>query len=112
VLRDVALRLKSALRHQDHLARLGGEEFAVLVAGLSTADVIEVAERLRHAVAAAPVITGVDEIEVRISVGVAQRRAKDSLSLLLQRADRALYAAKAGGRNRVVSDLMAVSATG
>jgi diguanylate cyclase (GGDEF)-like protein len=110
VLREVALRLRSALRHQDHLARLGGEEFAVLVSGLSAADVIEVAERLRHAVAAAPAMTGADEIEVRISIGVAQRRDDESLSLLLQRADKALYAAKAGGRNRVVSDVLVDSA--
>jgi diguanylate cyclase (GGDEF)-like protein len=110
VLREVALRLKSALRHQDHLARLGGEEFAVLISGFSAPGVIEVAERLRHAVAAAPVMTGTDEIEVRISIGVAQRREGESLSLVLQRADKALYAAKAGGRNRVVSDLPAESA--
>jgi diguanylate cyclase (GGDEF)-like protein len=107
VLREVSARLKGALRHQDHLARLGGEEFAVLVSGLSAAGVIEVAERLRQAVAAAPVRTGDDEIEVRISIGVAQRRGEESLTLVLQSADKALYAAKAGGRNRVVSDLLA-----
>jgi len=112
VLREVALRLKSALRHQDHLARLGGEEFAGLVSGLSTAGVIEIAERLRQAVAAAPVLSGADEIEVRISIGVAQRRDDESLSLVLQRADKALYAAKTGGRNRVVSDLLTESAAG
>jgi diguanylate cyclase (GGDEF)-like protein len=110
VLREVASRLQSALRHQDHLARLGGEEFAVLVSGLFAPAVIEVAERLRQAVAAAPVMAGADEIEVRISIGIAQRRDDESLSLLLQRADKALYAAKAGGRNRVVSDLAASAA--
>jgi diguanylate cyclase (GGDEF)-like protein len=111
VLREIASRLKSALRHQDHLARLGGEEFAVLVSGLSTAGVIEIAERLRQAVAAAPVMSGGDEIEVRISIGVAQRRDDENLGLVLQRADKALYAAKAGGRNRVVVGL-AESAAG
>lgn len=107
VLREVSARLKAALRHQDHLARLGGEEFAVLVSGFSAAGVIEVAERLRQSVAAAPVTTADDDIEVRISIGVAQRRGDESLAQVLQRADKALYAAKAGGRNRVVSDLLA-----
>jgi diguanylate cyclase (GGDEF)-like protein len=107
VLREVAVRLKAMLRHEDHLARLGGEEFAVLISGLSAAGVVEVAERLRLAVAAAPVTTTAGDIEVRLSIGVAQLRDDESLRLVLQRADKALYAAKAGGRNRVVSDLLA-----
>ena len=53
VLREIATRLKAMLRHQDQLARLGGEEFAVLLSGLSAPGVVEVAERLRQAVAAA-----------------------------------------------------------
>jgi diguanylate cyclase (GGDEF)-like protein len=95
------------LRHQDHLARLGGEEFAVLISGLSAARVVEVAERLRQAVAAAAVPTTAGDIEVRLSIGVAQLRDAESLGQVLQRADKALYAAKAGGRNRVVFDLLA-----
>jgi diguanylate cyclase (GGDEF)-like protein len=106
-LREVAVRLKAMLRHQDHLARLGGEEFAVLISGLSAARVVEVAERLRQAVAAAAVPTIAGDIEVRLSIGVAQLRDAESLGQVLQRADKALYAAKAGGRNRVVFDLMA-----
>jgi len=106
-LREVAVRLKAMLRHQDHLARLGGEEFAVLISGLSAARVVEVAERLRQAVAAAAVPTTAGDIEVRLSIGVAQLRDEESLGQVLQRADKALYAAKAGGRNRVVFDLLA-----
>jgi two-component system cell cycle response regulator len=110
VLREVSTRLQAVLRHQDQLARLGGEEFAVLLSGLSAFGIVEVAERLRQAVALMPVIIFEDELEVRISIGVAQLRSGDSLGLLLQRADKALYAAKAGGRNPVVCDLLAETA--
>jgi diguanylate cyclase (GGDEF)-like protein len=105
VLRTVSQRMRGVLRKEDLLARMGGEEFAVLLTWMSSEEVLEVAERLRLAIAATPVATASATIEVRVSIGVAHRGAGDAdLEQLLGRADRALYAAKNGGRNRVIVD--------
>ncbi len=104
VLREVSSRLKSVMRHEDLLARLGGEEFAVLLGGLTAPEIADVGERLIQAVAAEPVAAASAAIEVRISAGAAQRLGAENLDALMRRADQALYAAKAGGRNRLVCD--------
>ncbi|RXZ66402.1 GGDEF domain-containing protein [Pelagerythrobacter rhizovicinus] len=83
------------------VSRLGGEEFAVLLAGATLADGRGYAERVRARLAAdPPVHLGVDQI-VTASFGVAQVTRGDTLFDLARRADAALYRAKAGGRNRV-----------
>jgi len=97
VLRDTAAVLRSSLRAFDHIYRYGGEELVVVL----PADIEEAAataERLRWAVAAAPRPGGVG---LTISFGVAAARPGEELSELIARADRALYAAKAAGRDRV-----------
>ena len=102
VLAQVGARLGGALRERDHVARIGGEEFACLLPGTEPEAVAAIAERLRSTIELAPVVTGIRAIEVRISVGAASRAAGDqSFSALLDRADNALYAAKRLGRNRV-----------
>lgn len=106
VLRDAAVILSSALRRRDVLARLGGEEFGVFLPGLTIGDAREAAERLRSAVAGQLRA----EVEpVTVSVGVAIARPGLSREALIAEADRGLYAAKRGGRNRVC---MAVVAQG
>lgn len=103
VLQAVAGRIRGALRPGDLAARLGGEEFAVLLEDLPADEVTALAERLRHAVSAAPVPTPLADIAVQVSIGAAARRPADAtLEDLLGRVDRALYAAKAAGRNRIV----------
>ncbi len=106
VLRDAAVILTGTLRRRDVLARLGGEEFGVFLPGLTIGDAREAAERLRSAVAGQLRA----EVEpVTMSVGVAISRPGLSREALIAEADRGLYAAKQGGRNRVC---MAVVAQG
>jgi diguanylate cyclase (GGDEF)-like protein/PAS domain S-box-containing protein len=103
VLCAMVLACKVGLRTVDMLARWGGEEFLILLpdTGLEAANVI--AERLRESVAALQVPVGINaSIDFTVSIGVAVP-VNDDLHDLLRRADGALYAAKAGGRNRVVS---------
>ena len=96
VLREVAARCRAAVREVDVFARYGGEEFVVLLPGANLDEAAtHAAERLRQAVAQTPV----RDLSVTISLGVAEFEL--SLEDCLKRADQALYAAKAAGRNRV-----------
>jgi diguanylate cyclase (GGDEF)-like protein len=102
-LQAAAERCRRVLRGSDIIARVGGEEFAVLLPGTGRATAAAVAERLREAVARTPLAVGEDRIDLTASVGGTIVGAADGdLDAVLQRADRALYAAKAAGRNRVV----------
>lgn len=90
------------LRQNDLIGRLGGEEFAILLPETDVNGALEVAERLRHSLAATPVSVGSGVARFTVSVGVAACHPDDdSIEATLVRADRALYAAKHGGRNRV-----------
>jgi len=102
ILKAVAKRLRSALRGNDLCIRLGGEEFAMLVCSSDPQAVAEIAERLRMAVAAAPVLADAVHVPVTVSIGVAlQGPGDEDLETLMRRADEALYRAKGAGRNRV-----------
>ena len=98
-LRQVAAVLAAAVRPRDSLARYGGEEFAVLVPDVEGEQAVQVAERLREAVASRR-MPGADRATLTISVGVGVKQPADTLASLLARADAALYRAKADGRNR------------
>jgi two-component system cell cycle response regulator len=100
VLVEVARRLESAVRGGDELARWGGDEFVALLPDTDKAGALRAAERLRAAVAAAPVGAAGTELAVTISVGWAHW-AGDTPDDLLARADRALYRAKDAGRDTV-----------
>lgn len=98
----VAEVLKSGLRQADFAARLGGEEFCLLLPETPPDAAQDVAERLRLALATAPVAVGEEALTITASFGVANLGlTADSLEDCLARADAALYHAKAGGRNRV-----------
>jgi diguanylate cyclase (GGDEF)-like protein len=102
VLADIVLRTESVIRSLDVCARLGGEEFAVLMpdTGLDTARLV--AERLRAGLEqGCAADDGRHEVRYSVSIGLAALEAGESLAGLLKRADAALYAAKAAGRNRV-----------
>jgi diguanylate cyclase (GGDEF)-like protein len=102
-LRLVALIIQRTLRTSDIAARIGGEEFAILLPRATPMQAIAMAERLRAAMEKAPLYHDNGEIHFTASFGVAVRGPEtDTLDRLLAEADKALYEAKEGGRNRVV----------
>jgi two-component system cell cycle response regulator len=110
VLRLMADRLMHSVRTFDMVARLGGEEFLVVLADATPEIVAGVAERLRGATAEAtfPLMSAGRAINVTVSVGAAiASESGESAAELLKRADEALYQAKRQGRNRVITDFSA-----
>jgi diguanylate cyclase (GGDEF)-like protein len=103
VLVELARRLTGGLRPSDCLARWGGEEFAVLLQGVtSDAELDRLAERLRSDVARTPVFAEGISVKLTISIGAARAGGElDSLDVLVEAADRCLYVAKRRGRDRV-----------
>jgi two-component system cell cycle response regulator len=110
VLRELAQRIDAEVRASDVAARLGGEEFVILLPSTTSVDGKRLAERIRNAVGAAPFeLPGGEQIAVTVSIGIAEFAPAagdgDLRSLgeaLVARADAALYDAKAAGRDRVV----------
>jgi diguanylate cyclase (GGDEF)-like protein len=98
--------LRAACRPGDVLGRQGGEEFVAVFDGASREQALAAADRLRVAVAAAPLATDSGPVALTVSVGVSLLQAGDTqFDDMLRRADQALYAAKNGGRNRVELDV-------
>jgi len=104
VLREFARAVTGCLRREDLLVRYGGEEFCVLLPGADAATAKVLAERIRAFVDHNPMTTRAGPVHVTTSVGVCGDDATriDSLDSLLSCADRALYLAKGGGRNRCI----------
>ncbi len=96
VLQQMGGEIAAALRQGDLLGRFGGEEFLAVLPGTGLEAALAVAERLRGLVEKAGVDYGVSA-----SVGVAIREHEESAAALIRRADQALYAAKAAGRNTI-----------
>ncbi|ONG58757.1 PleD family two-component system response regulator [Pseudoroseomonas deserti] len=102
VLREVAGRMKEHLRAVDVVARFGGEEFIVAMAETQQEEALQVANRLRQAMAEQPVVIGqAQSLSITASIGVALTGQGQNLATLVAAADSALYRAKANGRNRV-----------
>ena len=90
------------MRRTDAVGRLGGEEFLVLLPDTDEHAAAEIGERLRAVLASSEITAAGQPLRVTVSVGVASRRPDTaSLEHLLKRADDALYAAKAAGRNQL-----------
>lgn len=102
LLKAVAIRLKTALRQEDSIARMGGDEFTVLLANLKTADdAAKIAQKILDVVAQPVRIDG-NELFITTSVGIALFPTDgDTAELLLKNADYAMYRAKDAGRNLV-----------
>lgn len=101
VLCQLAETMKSVCRQVDVLARIGGEEFAIILPSVDLADAVAVAERLRTAVAQVPAIYEQHAIPYTISLGVAvMEEVMSGFDELMKRADQAMYEAKQNGRNQ------------
>lgn len=101
-LRALATALSAHARPQDLIARFGGEEFCLLVPGLDADALAAYFERLRASVEDLRVPVRGGDLRMTVSIGVCAASTSDDLHRLLAEADRRLYLAKAGGRNRVV----------
>ncbi|MBU4604649.1 MAG: GGDEF domain-containing protein, partial [Proteobacteria bacterium] len=110
VLMEVGRVLTSQVRSMDICARLGGEEFVLLLPETQDPQALNVAERLRESIAHSCVPAGDDWVGVTVSLGVTglnnvqrsqSQEPKDLLELLIKQADRALYTSKTAGRNRI-----------
>ena len=102
VLVAVAQTIANTIRRSDLLYRFGGEEFVVLASHTDKDGAMLLAERIRKNIAAIRSVRGLDT-EVTVSLGVARLQHRYDEERLFRRADRALYAAKRGGRNRSIS---------
>lgn len=112
VLVRVAQASQASLRGYDRVGRTGGEEFLAVLPETGLVQAIRAAERLRAAVAALVLSDLAPDLAVTISIGVAELKSADGdLRALTQRADDALYRAKANGRNRVEIDEARVPST-
>ncbi|MCK7544248.1 sensor domain-containing diguanylate cyclase [Marinobacter bryozoorum] len=103
VLKAVAGNLQAFSRDRDLVARFGGEEFVILLPGADRGEAERCAERIRGGVEG-DVVQAADKVSIRVTVslGVAQvNTAAESVEEAVNRADKALYTAKTGGRNRV-----------
>ncbi len=101
-LKHIALALENNCRGPNLVGRLGGEEFVVLLDGADMAAAYAAVERLRVAIAESPVELSGELKQITVSIGLSAALPHDrDLDDILRRADRALYAAKTNGRNRV-----------
>lgn len=108
VLKDVASSLKEEIRESDILARFGGEEFVITFTDIDEKKGKQFAERIRNKIASLVWNVNDNEVKITTSIGVhclvneALKEDSFDIDALLNYADKALYAAKAGGRNKVV----------
>ncbi|HSG91148.1 MAG TPA: GGDEF domain-containing protein [Pseudomonadales bacterium] len=102
VLRRFAEIASKAVRDVDYVARLGGEEFVLVLVGSSQDNARIVAERIRRQMAALTVSDLIPDFRITASCGITEYAEGEDIEQAMSRADAALYEAKAGGRNRVV----------
>lgn len=93
--------VSSLLRRDDIFGRIGGEEFLVVLADTEPDVLLQLGERIRSSIEAAPCMLSDATIAVTVSIGASMQQQDESAETLIARADHALYAAKRNGRNRV-----------
>ena len=106
VLVEISKATRRLVRNEDVFARYGGEEFVLILRGIALDGARVVGERLRERIAELAIVTDKGPLKVTVSVGCASFASTPEATAesLVQLADKRLYAAKRGGRNRVVAD--------
>ena len=108
VILAVVSKCRQSIRGEDFLARYGGEEFVIILPGASMKNAVKKANHICKAIAGTRYclddIQGSPTLSVTISIGVSSLQEGDTVAAITDRADRALYAAKHAGKNRVVSE--------
>jgi diguanylate cyclase (GGDEF)-like protein len=106
VLVEISKVARRVIRNEDVFARYGGEEFALILRGITLEGAKAVGERLREHIAALSVMTDKGQLKVTVSVGCASfaTTPEQTAEAIVQTADKRLYIAKHGGRNRVVNE--------
>ncbi len=102
VLAQISEQLRVSLRHEDVVARWGGEEFMMLLPAADLALARDTAERIRSDIACSTVVAGNHSLSITATIGVALWKRNENLEATLHRADTALYIGKRNGRNRIV----------
>lgn len=102
-LRIVCWRLRNQLRRGDAFGRYGGDEFLVVLPGHDADSALRIAERMRVSVSCRPLSMPDASITASLSIGVAELGPGESMASLFERADTALYASKAAGRDRATA---------
>ncbi len=101
VLKVLAREISNRVRKSDFVARYGGEEFAIVMSNTSLDDAERLTNKLRQAIEQCPFHFKEKQVQITMSFGVAAYQPGDTLELVFDRADKALYRAKEQGRNRV-----------
>jgi len=101
-LQFIAERISSCVRKNDFTCRLGGEEFAILLPGMTEESACPLAERILKRISSRPMLFDNKIIEMSVSCGVADTAIGYDMKVLFKAADDALYAAKDAGRNRII----------
>lgn len=103
ILSTIARRMANRLRGADVLGRYGGDEFVLLLSGISESSLKGILERLRQSITLEPVQIGKEVVFITVSMGVSTNTTSGyDLTTLLRHADHALYRVKKSGRNRAL----------
>jgi len=102
ILKYASLLMSEKLRISDFIGRWGGEEIVVALVGAGEKDAYQKAEEIRKAVKSRIKIPKIPDLEITLSIGVAELKPNESLENLIERADRAMYQAKTSGKDRVI----------
>jgi diguanylate cyclase (GGDEF)-like protein len=100
ILRRVGRKITSCMRTMDTAYRYGGEEFTVLLPETDCNAALTVAERIKDSISS-ETLEDVNDSRITVSIGVSEYSESDSITHLIKRADKAMYAAKQQGRNRI-----------